>query len=297
MSIIHEALKKAEREREPFPHGIPVHRLAPSRRHRWSGIGLARLFVGVIIGGVLGASMWLELGGVLPWSSARRPKAPEIRQDSAAGTRGHQPAAHTAVLGERQVALPPSEPQGVPPAARSLSPSEVAATHAGAEALFERAVSAEAGGQWDEAVQHYRQALAQDPGLLKARNNLGNLYIRQHQLPEAIAQFQAALVLAPEYAYARNNLGSAYLMMGQEAEAIQEFLTALRLDGSYVSPYYNLAAIYARRRDLAHVIAFLTKAIALEPAVLSWIGEDADFDGMRTAPAFQHLGMPKHARR
>jgi tetratricopeptide (TPR) repeat protein len=163
--------------------------------------------------------------------------------------------------------------------------------------MFERAVTAEAGGQLDEAIRNYRQALEQDPGLLKARNNLGTLYIKQNRLAEAIEQFQAALTLAPTYAYARNNLGSAYLMMGQETEAIQEFLAALRLDGSYVSPYYNLAAIYARRRDLAHVVAFLTKAIALEPAVLSWMSADADFDGIRTAPAFRHLAMTNHARR
>lgn len=297
MSIIHEALKKAERAREPMPRGVLVHRLAPSRRERWRGVGLARLLAGVMIGGALGASIWLELGGVLTRGSAPPPRAPEIIQDDELETPRRAPTMHASVVMERPGVLPLSQPQGVPTAAMPLLPPDIAAAKADAEAMFERAVSAEAARRWDEAVRYYRQALVQDPGLLRAHNNLGNLYIRQHRLPEAIAQFQAALTLAPDYAYARNNLGSAYLMMGHEAEAIQEFLAAVRLDGSYVSPYYNLAAIYARRRDLAHVLAFLTKAIALEPAVLSWIGEDADFDGIRTAPAFQHLGMPNHARR
>jgi tetratricopeptide (TPR) repeat protein len=296
MSIIHEALKKAEREREPLPRGVPARHLVSPRTGRWRGRGLARLLSGMMIGGGIGVAIWLQLGGVLPLGSAPPPDAPAISPDDEVRTTAGILASHTSVHGERAWALPSDFPEVLTPAPHP-SPADLAAAQAGVQATFEQAVHAEAEGRWEEAVHYYRQALAQAPGLLKAHNNLGNLYIRQQRFPEAIAQFQAALTLAPEYAYARNNLGSAYLLLGQEAEAIQEFLAALRLDGSYVSPYYNLAAIYARRGDLVHVMAFLTKAIALEPAVLSWLGEDADFDRVRAAPAFRQLGRSNHARR
>jgi tetratricopeptide (TPR) repeat protein len=297
MSIIHEALKKAERERDPRPRAVHGPYLAPDRGRRHRGVGLARLMLGAMIGCCIGAAIWLELGGILPLDSAPQPGPSEIIQSGEVQMQGHPPAPNAPVVARQEGASAVSVAPAVPTGGSPFVPSATAAARAGAEAIFERAVSAEAEGRWDEAVLYYRQALEQDPGLLKARNNLGNLYIRQNRLAEAVGQFQAALTLAPAYAYARNNLGSAYLMMGQETEAIQEFLAALRLDGSYVSPYYNLAAIYARRRDLPHVVAFLTKAIALEPAVLSWISADADFDAIRTAPAFRHLGMPNHARR
>jgi tetratricopeptide (TPR) repeat protein len=297
MSIIHQALKKAERERQPRPREVLGHYLALDRRDRYRGVGLARLMLGAMIGCCIGAAIWLELGSILPLDSAPHPRPAEIIQSGEVQTQGHSSAPNIPVPARQEGVSPVSGAPAVPTEGITVVPSATAAARIGVEAIFERAVTVEAEGRWDEAVLYYRQALEQDPGLLKARNNLGNLYIRQNRFAEAVGQFQAALTLAPAYAYARNNLGSAYLMMGQETEAIQEFLAALRLDGSYVSPYYNLAAIYARRRDLAHVVAFLTKAIALEPAVLSWISADADFDAIRTAPAFRHLGMPNHARR
>jgi tetratricopeptide (TPR) repeat protein len=252
----------------------------------------------MMIGGGIGAALWLELGGGLSLGRLPPASAPAVHPDDEGRTQGvDTPAPHVVALGELQVTSPLSAPHHTPTPVPQSWPMDSTATPTNAQALFEQAVNAEAEGLWDEAVGYYRQSLARDPTLLKAHNNLGNLYIRQQRFSEAVTQFQAALTLAPEYAYARNNLGSAYLLMGQEAEAIQEFLAALRLDGSYVSPYYNLAAIYARRGDLAHVVAFLTKAIALEPEVLAWIGQDVDFEGMRAAPVFQQLGRLHHARR
>jgi tetratricopeptide (TPR) repeat protein len=168
---------------------------------------------------------------------------------------------------------------------------------AAAQAAFEKARDAESKGQWEQAIQYYRQAIALNPTLVEARNNLGNLYVRQRQMTAAISAFQAALTLDPNYAMAHNNLGSAYLLVGEEVLAIQEFLAALRVDGAYVSPYYNLASLYAQRGDTGQSVAFLTKALAIEPAVLSWLAEDPDFDRVRAAPEFRQLRTQSHARR
>jgi tetratricopeptide (TPR) repeat protein len=69
--------------------------------------------------------------------------------------------------------------------------------------------------------------------------------------------------------------------------AIQEFLEAVRLDGTYATPYYNLASVYARRGDTSQALGFLTKALSLEPAVVSWVQEDPDFASVKEAPEFQ----------
>jgi Flp pilus assembly protein TadD len=136
---------------------------------------------------------------------------------------------------------------------------------------------------------YYRQTLALNPALLEARNNLGTLYVRRQQLTAAIDEFRTVIRLDPHYAMVRNNLGSAYILNGQETLAIQEFLAAMDIDGTYVSPLYNLASLYARRGDVGQTVAFLTRALALEPAVLSWLQEDSDFDGIRTAPEVRRL--------
>jgi tetratricopeptide (TPR) repeat protein len=298
MSIIHDALKKAEREREPPPRGLPLSRALQTARRRWHGGVTAGMLIGATTVGAVSAWLWLQgWGGGLTLG----PTLPIPQSSPAMRLEGEEQAAWwAAVAAPPPVAqplevLPRSQSDDIP---SSASPQPlVLATPATAEAAFEKARVAESKGQWEQAKQHYRQALALNPGFVEAHNNLGNLYIRQQQSAAAIGEFQAALALDPHYAIARNNLGSAYVTLGEEALAIQEFLAALHIDGAYVSPYYNLASLYARRGDIEQSVAFLTKALAIEPMVFSWLQEDPDFDRIRAAPELERLRTPGYARR
>jgi tetratricopeptide (TPR) repeat protein len=298
MSIIHDALKKAEREREPLSKRLPRSRGVRTARRRWRGSAIAGMLIGVTTVGAVGVWLWLQpLGAGLTG---------ETRVPTAQSSPAKVPGAGAQADRQAVVSEPGPVAQALEVSARSRSgevPSSAAPlsvafeAQATAEAAFERARAAESKGQWEEAKQYYRQALALNPTLVEARNNLGNLYVQQQQLTAAIDEFQAALAHNPHYAIARNNLGSTYLMIGEEALAIQEFLTALRIEAAYVSPYYNLASLYARRSDIGQAVAFLTKALAIDPAVLSWLQDDPDFDGIRAAPELQRLRTPGHGRR
>jgi Flp pilus assembly protein TadD len=160
-----------------------------------------------------------------------------------------------------------------------------------------KAAQAEAEGAWDQAIRYYEEAIASNGTLWGARNALGNLYARQNQLSAAMAQFQAILAIEPQHAVARNNLGSIYLMLGHEERAAQEFLAAVRIDARYVTPYYNLGSLYARRGEVDQAVSFLTRAMALEPAVGTWLQDDSDFDRIREARAFQQLQVRAAQRR
>ena len=179
----------------------------------------------------------------------------------------------------------------------SALPTLTLETQIAAREAFERGRAAEFKGQWDDATSYYRQALTLNPTLVEARNNLGTVYVRQQQLTAAINEFRTAIRLDPTYAMVRNNLGSAYILSGQETLAIQEFLAAMYIDGTYVSPLYNLASLYARRGDVGQTVAFLTRALAIEPAVLSWLQEDPDFDGIKAARDVQRLYAHGQAKR
>ena len=290
MSIIHEALKKAEREREPRPTRLPFYGGARTVRRRWRRDAATGMLIGLTTVGAVTLWLWLHApGGNLSVSTVG-----PMTQDSPV----------IALEGDDQTALPTLIPHppptqlplaGVPPLHAadvphpSVPPTLTLETQAAALATFERARAAELKGQWEEAMGLYRQALTLDPTLVEARNNLGTLYVRQQQLTAAIDEFRAAIRVEPNYAMVRNNLGSAYILSGQETLAIQEFLAALHIDGTYVSPLYNLASLYARRGDVGQTVAFLTRALALEPAVLSWLQDDHDFDGIKAAPDVQRL--------
>lgn len=259
MSIINEALKKAEHEHAHVP--LPfVTRRDGTRIHRyWVVMILAGLVAGTVFGGGMGIWLWLSAHSQLPL----RPDQPR------------------ATIGPVQIAHPPD-----------LPPSRAAAENA-----LHKAMRAEAEGAWDRATRYYEEAIASNATLWEARNKLGNLYARQNRLSEAMAQFQAILAIEPQHAVARNNLGSIHLLLGQEGLAAQEFLAALRIDAQYVTPYYNLGSLYARRGEVDQAVSFLTRAIALEPAVVTWLQDDPDFDRIREARAFQQLQVRAAQRR
>jgi Flp pilus assembly protein TadD len=298
MSIIHEALKKAEREREPHPKGLALYGGVRTARRRWRWSVTTGMLLGLTTVGAVSTWLWLQSPGEILSAKTATP----MPQHSPAMVRQGEGQA------DQQAAVSPPTPMAQPfEAPRQSTSDEVPSlaapfsltldARAAAETAFERAREAEFKGHWEEATRYYRQALTLNPTLVRARNNLGTLYVRQQQLRAAISEFQAAIRLDPNYAMVRNNLGSAYFLIGEEALAIQEFLAALRIDGAYVSPLYNLASLYARRGDVGQAVAFLTRALALEPAVLFWAQEDADFEGIKATPEFQRLRAQSHAKR
>ncbi len=298
MSIIHEALKKAERDREPRPKGLSLFGGGRTARRRWRPGAATGMLIGLTTVGVGSLWLWtyapwrdLSVSTVGPMVQNLPAKALEREDQTPLQTL----IAHPPPIQPRLAGAPPPSADGVP---HPLTPPTLAwEAHVAARETFERARAAESKGQWKEATDYYRQALTLNPTLVEAQNNLGTLYVRQQQLTAAIDEFRAAIRLDPNYAMVRNNLGSAYILSGQEALAIQEFLAALHIDSTYVSPLYNLASLYARRGDVGQTVAFLTRALAIEPTVLSWLQEDPDFDGIKAAPDIQRLYTQDQAKR
>jgi Flp pilus assembly protein TadD len=298
MSIIYDALRKAERDREPWMARWPLNRGVRTAPRKWRWGVITGMVAGMTV--VVAVSTWLWLqslfGGPTPGAVPAMPHSPranvaEIEHRAGRLAARPQPLA----LAKPLETSPRLKSDGAPSPIASVALAPEAQTTA--DAAFEQARDAESRGQWEQATRHYHQALALNPTLAEAHNNLGNLYVRQQQLPAAISEFRAAIALNPNYAMVHNNLGSAYVLIGEELLAIQEFIAALRLDGAYVSPYYNLASLYARRGDVDPAVAFLTKALALESAVLSWVQEDSDFDRIRGAPELQRLRVQAPVRR
>ena len=84
-------------------------------------------------------------------------------------------------------------------------------------------------GQAADARASYERALAERPDYPEAHYNLANLLLDQGRLDEAIDHFRRALpsLRGPDV---HNNLGIALAARGQSDEAITEFRDALRLD-------------------------------------------------------------------
>ncbi|HIF98506.1 MAG TPA: tetratricopeptide repeat protein [Myxococcales bacterium] len=120
-------------------------------------------------------------------------------------------------------------------------------------------------GNLEEALLHYRQALARDPGYTKALNNLGTTLAGLGRDTEAIEAYREALSIAPQHTGARFNLANALLRQGKTQLAIDHYQWVLRDDPEDIDARFNLARTYQRAGDPEQARAEFRKILELAP--------------------------------
>jgi len=86
-------------------------------------------------------------------------------------------------------------------------------------------------GEFEQAIAHYKQAVAIDPGSAEMQYNLGNALAREGDWAGAIACYEAALRTerdSVKAAKVRNNLGGAFERIGKSDQAFEQFVKAVQ---------------------------------------------------------------------
>lgn len=268
MSIINQALKKAQRERQRAQSGpalaspASTAAVAPRRRGQALWIVTAALFA-LSLGATLHAWLTSPTADV---ESTSRP--------------------------DRLVAAPLPQPQSVQPAMDAATGSKPARQPVGAAAIQRPAQPRTAGVAPVSPVQGIAARRPTPPATAADYTARGNTLYRQGEYHRAIDMYEAALALNPLAVKARNNLGSAYLQLTMDDRAAAAFEEALRLDESYSLAYYNLACVQARAGNVNGAAAYLRQAAAIEPQARDWARTDSDFARVRNAPEFRQLLEP-----
>ena len=267
MSIINQALKKAQREQQRDQGGtawtLPASAEAgaPRRRGQALWIVTAALFA-LSLGATLHAWLGSPTARVETAFEPGRPATGPMAQAPAA-----QPAKDAAAASKpaRQVVAPVSTPRPAPPSNAGVTP-----------------------------VPPVRAAVARRPAPPAAADYTarGNALYRQGEYRRAIDMYQAALALDPLDVKARNNLGNAYLQLTMDDRAAAAFQEVLRLDSSYGLAYYNLACVHGRAGNVERAASYLRQAVAVEPKARDWARTDRDFAPVRHAPEFRRLLEP-----
>ena len=131
-------------------------------------------------------------------------------------------------------------------------------------------------GRTEEAVGHFRAALAIRPDDLPANLNLGTYEHGRGNLPAAIERYQMVAQHAGDVnlrATAYGNLGSAYRQIGELAKAKQCFETALRLtpDRPMAMAMIGLGLIAQKTGDPAEAVREYSRAMAVQPTDVGFL--------------------------
>jgi Tfp pilus assembly protein PilF len=122
-------------------------------------------------------------------------------------------------------------------------------------------------GRVSEALSILQKAVDSAPTNAPLLNYYGQLSFLAGRNDVAEASFTKALALDPHLTDARNNLGSVYDATGKKTQAEQEYKAVLK-DTTYPTPekvYMNLGLLYGSQGRQEEAIANLRRAVELNP--------------------------------
>ncbi|MDY6952848.1 MAG: tetratricopeptide repeat protein [Thermodesulfobacteriota bacterium] len=266
MSYIHEALKKAQRERDLLANKGGAawasyrHRPALFRR-QWLLLG------GVVLVAVIFLShSWSDLIHQRP--SPKQAKA-VVRQPTNKGAAG----------------LHASRPSRTP--AKAVASKPKTASVAGEE----KTKIAPAKGKERTKVQETKKTAAKSPGPSQGTALYSQALALQKQgrLKEGKELYVAALEEAPKLVSALNNLGAIYIQEKNFGAASKAFEKAIRIKPGYVDPYYNLACLHALQNDVGRSLFYLKKAISIDRGVRKWASADKDLENLHGHSEYEKI--------
>lgn len=121
-------------------------------------------------------------------------------------------------------------------------------------------------GRIQDAPALLQAALAIEPNLPDAHNNLGLTWMEQGDLKAAIHAFEQVIQLNPDHGQAHYNLGIALQKLGDLNGAIGHYDHAIRLNPNEAGAHYNLAIALQAQGKLQAAVASYSAALQLRPA-------------------------------
>jgi Tfp pilus assembly protein PilF len=117
-----------------------------------------------------------------------------------------------------------------------------------------------------------RQAV---PAAAKKQYELGLKFVGKGNFQQAANHFQEAVAIYPEYLAARNDLGAQYLKLKRIDEAEKHFELVLQDDPKNFNARFNMGLVQVERHNYTEAIALLNQAVAIDstrPVARLWIG-------------------------
>ncbi len=120
----------------------------------------------------------------------------------------------------------------------------------------------------EPAIRAGERAVALDPEMAGAWNNLGTLYGSQGNHARALEVTRQALRLEPEFAEAHNNLGKVYFDLGELEEALSSYQRAIELRPSYLEAMVGRGLVLGELGSYREAVDAFSASSAMNPGAL-----------------------------
>jgi len=105
----------------------------------------------------------------------------------------------------------------------------------------------------------------------------------------ALSCYEKCLEISPHMAPALNNMGVILLKKKEFQKAKTYFLSAIKESPDYVDPFYNLACLFSQIKDSYQAIEYLKKAVQKSPEARNWAITDQDFEPLYELKEFNMI--------
>ncbi|MEO5335909.1 MAG: tetratricopeptide repeat protein [Magnetospirillum sp. WYHS-4] len=131
--------------------------------------------------------------------------------------------------------------------------------------LFTLAADLHRQGRLDDAIKGYARALALDPRMADAYNNLGVALRSQKKFGAAVAAYRRSLTYRPDNPGVYSNLGNALRDANRMEESVAAHRRAVELADGSVEAVYNLALAQRDAGDLAAAMRGFEDVLRRQP--------------------------------
>ena len=201
MSYIHEALKKAQKEKDGRDHAYPGIASTPGEKLRFFS-GKA-LWLAPLLLVSLAFVVYLLLPSGDTEVAVIEPAKPKL-----AAEKTEVPV------------VKPARPRSTAQPKNAVNP----------DLLYEKARAFHKRGRLQAAKQFYRKTLKTDPGRVDALNNLGVIQLQEGNYPAARTSFTEAIRLQPEYVDSHYNLACLNAIGGEASQGLVHLRKAVMMD-------------------------------------------------------------------
>ena len=290
MSIIQDALKKAQEERRKINgREVPYHLSGIQKKSKTA--------IMYVVGGLCVAAVFAYL--YIPY--LHKPK--QIAQPVVVQPPVSAKPAQAAVIEKPVVSVTPNDKQGATGTKTGIAPVQKTAIsspvkrktravesvgtqdamsgpvrvvekktdNASNDNMYNEALREQQSGRTREAKTIYKQILTKQPSHIEALNNLGVIAIQEGNTQEALFYFKRILEYRNNYPKAYNNIGLIAMKDGDRQLAEEYLRKAISLEPDDPGPYVNLSVLLrsqGRLQEAAKLLEIPIQKKAKDPDLL-----------------------------